>query len=99
MTRDLLTAAAVADALRDLPAWTGDATGIERTATCPSFRAAIALVNAVADTAEDLDHHPDIHIRYDTVSFRSSTHSAGGVTAYDVALAKRIDAAVTLAGC
>lgn len=99
MTRDLLTADQVAAALRDLPPWTGDTTALSRDVRCPSFRAAMALANAVADVAEELDHHPDIHIRYDTVSFRSSTHSADGVTAYDVELAKRIDAAVTLAGC
>ena len=91
VTRDLLTAGEVAAALADLNDWTGDTDGIRRTVTCPSFGDAIRLVNAVADAAEELDHHPDIDVRYRDVTFVSSTHSAGGVTAYDVELAKRID--------
>lgn len=99
MTRDLLPAADVRAALDGLSGWTGDTHALTRSVTCPSFRDAIALVNAVADAAEELDHHPDIDVRYRDVTFTSSTHSAGGVTAYDVELAKRIDAAATLAGC
>ena len=41
--------------------------------------------------AEELDHHPDIDIRWRTLTFRLSTHSAGGVTHRDVELARRID--------
>lgn len=99
MTRDPLTAAEVAAALGDLDGWAGDVRAIRRTVTCPTFRDAVRLVGKVADIAEDLDHHPDIDVRYRDVTFTSSTHSAGGVTAYDVDLARRIDAAVTLAGC
>ena len=91
MTRDLLSADEVAAALRDLPQWSGDTTALRRTVKCASFRAAVSLVDDVANVAEELDHHPDIDVRYDTVTFVSSTHSAGGVTAYDVELAKRID--------
>jgi 4a-hydroxytetrahydrobiopterin dehydratase len=99
MTREPLTGPQVADALRNLSQWTGDPSAIHRVVTCGSFTAAITLVDEVARIAEELDHHPDIDIRYDTVTFLSTTHSAGGVTAYDVELARRIDAAVTLAGC
>lgn len=91
VTRDLLTATEVATALDDLKGWTGDTDGIRRTVSCPSFGDAIRLVNAVADAAEELDHHPDIDVRYRDVTFALSTHSAGGVTAHDVDLAKRID--------
>lgn len=91
MTRDLLTADEVAAALRDLPAWTGDPKALRRTVTCPSFGDAVRLVDEVANVAEELDHHPDIDLRYRDVTFVTSTHSAGGVTAYDVELAKRID--------
>ena len=41
--------------------------------------------------AEEMDHHPDIDIRWRTLTFRCSTHSAGGVTTRDIALANRID--------
>lgn len=99
MTRDPLTAAEVEAALNDLDGWSGDTTAIRRTVTCGTFLAAVRLVVAVADIAEELDHHPDIDVRYRDVTFACSTHTAGGVTAYDITLARRIDAAVTLAGC
>jgi 4a-hydroxytetrahydrobiopterin dehydratase len=56
-----------------------------------SFAAGIRLVDAVAQVAEVMDHHPDIDIRWTTISFTCSTHSAGGVTELDVELARRID--------
>ena len=52
---------------------------------------AIRLVQHVAQVAEESDHHPDIDIRYTTLTFTLSTHSAGGVTAKDLELAGRID--------
>ena len=48
--------------------------------------------------AEELDHHPDIDIRWRTLLFGLSTHSAGGVTQLDIELAHRIDAAATAHG-
>ncbi|MDQ6650848.1 MAG: 4a-hydroxytetrahydrobiopterin dehydratase [Actinomycetota bacterium] len=93
--RELLSADAVAEALHARPAWHGDTGAIRRTAELPSFPAAIAVVDAVAEEAEELDHHPDIDIRWRTLAFTLSTHSAGGVTELDLTLADRIDAAVT----
>lgn len=60
---------------------------------CDSFATAIKLVNAVAAEAEQMDHHPDIDIRYDTVVLNLVTHSEGGITQYDVELAVRADQA------
>jgi 4a-hydroxytetrahydrobiopterin dehydratase len=88
---DLLTAEAVRDELGGLTGWSGDGTGISRTVELSSFPAAIAVVDRVAETAEDLDHHPDIDIRWRTLTFRCVTHSAGGVTHRDIGLARRID--------
>ncbi|GIJ70252.1 4a-hydroxytetrahydrobiopterin dehydratase [Virgisporangium ochraceum] len=64
---------------------------ITRTVETESFPAAIALVNAVAEAAEAADHHPDIDIRWRTVTFSLSTHSAGGVTSKDIAMAAKIN--------
>jgi len=89
--RALLDDRAIADGLRNLPAWEGDSEGISRTAELASFRAAIAVVEAVADIAEEMDHHPDIDIRWRTLTFHNATHSSGGVTRLDLELAKRID--------
>lgn len=99
MTRDPLTAAEVAAALTELDGWAGDERAIRRTVTCPAFMDAVRLIGAVAEIAEELDHHPDVDLRYRDVTFALSTHTAGGVTAYDITLARRVDAAVTLAGC
>ena len=55
------------------------------------FRAAVAFVNALADAAEEANHHPDILVRYNTVDLTLSTHSAGGLTEKDFALAARIN--------
>src|SRR2546423_10396740 len=87
----ILSAEELAEALTRLPEWSGDPTGIARAVTAPSFLAGIRLVDAVAEVAEDADHHPDIDIRWRTVTFRLATHSAGGVTELDLALARRID--------
>lgn len=87
----LLTEAEITGALGDLPDWSGTTAGIERTVQAPSFLAGIALVSAVAEAAEAADHHPDIDIRWRNVTFRLSTHSAGGVTAKDLDLARQID--------
>ena len=64
---------------------------ITRVVECESFPAAIALVRQVADEAERRDHHPDIDIRWRTVRFTLSTHSAGGLTGLDLDLAGEID--------
>lgn len=88
---DVLTPVELLAALDQLPQWSGDATGLTRTVECATFPAAIALVDDVAVVAEQQDHHPDIDIRWRTVRFSCTTHSAGGVTALDLALARRID--------
>lgn len=95
MTRDPLTPDEIECALRELDGWSGDENALRRTVTLPSFMDAVRLVTQVAEEAERLDHHPDIDLRYREVTFACSTHTANGVTQYDVELARRIDALVT----
>jgi 4a-hydroxytetrahydrobiopterin dehydratase len=57
------------------------------------FAAALAFVNAVGAAAEAADHHPDIDIRWNKVHLALTTHSAGGLTVLDLALAAAIDRA------
>lgn len=52
-----------------------------------TFPTAIAFVNRLADAAEAANHHPDLDIRYNRVVVTLSTHSEGGVTEKDLALA------------
>jgi 4a-hydroxytetrahydrobiopterin dehydratase len=88
---DLLTDEQVHDALEGLPDWRRDGDTIERKAELANFPEAIRVVNEVAEIAEGIDHHPDIDIRWRTLIFRLSTHSAGGLTGKDIELAGRID--------
>lgn len=55
------------------------------------FKQALEWVNQVGELAEGANHHPDIDIRWNTVTLHLSTHSAGGITEADLALAARID--------
>lgn len=87
---ELLDDAAVARALEELPGWQREGDAIVRTAELPSFPVAIGVVDRVAEIAEERDHHPDIDVRWRTLTFRLSTHSAGGITGKDVALAASI---------
>lgn len=57
-----------------------------------SFERGVELVRQVAAAAEELGHHPDVHLTYPTVQVSTVTHDAGGLTARDVALAGRVTA-------
>jgi len=87
-----LSPAEITAALAGLPLWSGDTDGIRRSVELPSFRDAVAAIVAIADVAEEMDQHPDVDLRWRTLHLSVVTHSAGGVTALDVELARRIDA-------
>jgi 4a-hydroxytetrahydrobiopterin dehydratase len=80
------------------PHWRRDGGAIRRDVECSSFPAAIDLVNRIADVAEQRDHHPDIDIRWRTLHLSLSTHSEGGVTTKDLALAEDFDRLAAPAG-
>ena len=94
----LLDDDAVRTALQYLPGWDRDGDSIVRTAQLPDFVTAVGVVDRVAEDAEAADHHPDIDIRYNKVTFRLSTHSEGGLTAKDTDLAATISQRVSAAG-
>jgi 4a-hydroxytetrahydrobiopterin dehydratase len=72
-------------------AWARDGDGLVKTVSRSDFADAMGFVNEVAGLAEAANHHPDIDIRWNTVMLRLTTHSAGGLTAKDLALAEQID--------
>jgi len=80
----------VTDALKGLDEWTGDTSGISRTVTLDGGDAEQLLAD-VSATADTMNHHPDVDRNGKSVTFRLSTHSEGGVTELDIALASRID--------
>ncbi len=92
MKPQLLDEQAIAAGLRDLPGWERAGREISRQYTFDDFKAAMAFVNRVAEAANEMEHHPDILIQYNKVRLTLSTHSAGGLTDLDFALARKIGA-------
>ncbi|MFF5987736.1 4a-hydroxytetrahydrobiopterin dehydratase [Prauserella flavalba] len=82
------------EALGHLPQWQREGDAIRREAKLASFPQAIQVVNRVAEIAENENHHPDIDIRWRTLTFRLSTHSEGGITERDISLASEIDGVI-----
>lgn len=77
--------------LGELPGWGHDGESIVREFKRGDFVGAVRFVDAIVGPAEELGHHPDIEISWETVTVRISTHSEGGLTAADFDLAGRID--------
>jgi len=88
---DLIKADELKARLKKIPEWELEKKHIERTFEFDDFADAIDFVNAVAEVADDEEHHPDIDIRYNKVRLVLSTHSKGGLTELDFGLAERID--------
>ncbi len=88
----LLGEGEIAGELVRTPGWTRSGKAIERTYRFPDFKGALLFVNGVAALAEGAGHHPDIAVHYNAVTLTLWTHSVGGLTEKDFALARRIDA-------
>jgi len=86
----LLDEAEISRQLESLGDWSRRAAEITATYELADFAGALAFVNRVGQAAEEMDHHPDIDIRWNTVTLVLSTHSEGGLTQLDIELAHRI---------
>lgn len=92
MSSQVLDQAAIEQGLEPLHAdWTGSTEQLSRSIEFADFSTAVEFVNRIAPRCEELDHHPDLSIRWRWVDVTLSTHSAGGVTAKDLALAEIVD--------
>jgi len=78
-------------ALSTLPQWARHGEIISRTFAFKDFPAAMKFVNAVAELAEQAQHHPDVDIRWNKVTLALTTHDAGGLTEKDFELARQLD--------
>ena len=85
-----LTSEQVASELAATPGWTVSGGQLTRTVTSKDFRDALLFVNAVGFLAERANHHPDIVISWNKVTLTLSTHSEGGLTGKDFALARQV---------
>ena len=81
--------------LGNLPQWRREGQCLVRVTKRASFMEGIDLVRQVAELAEARDHHPDIDIRWRTLTFGLTTHSAGGLTQKDFDLAREIEDLLT----
>lgn len=81
-------------ALGDLGGWERVDGALRRAVKFPAFLDGIEAVRRIAERAEAKDHHPDIDIRWRTVTFVLVTHSEGGITQKDLQMAREIDAIV-----
>jgi 4a-hydroxytetrahydrobiopterin dehydratase len=93
--RRLLDAEEITRQVADLPGWSATSGTLTRTYEFADFPTLVRAVDAVAVEAEDLDHHPDLDIRYRTLHVACSTHDRGGITQLDVELAHRVHGVAT----
>lgn len=89
---EALTPQQLDQALAGLPGWVVSDGMLTRTRTLETFLEALDWVQMVGGIAEQLNHHPDIDIRWRTVTLRVCTHDAGNqITARDIELATRVN--------
>lgn len=90
---DLIEGEEIEKAMKKIPEWEYEESDarIFRVLDFDEFMEGIDFVDGVAEIAEELGHHPDIDIRWCTVTLYVTTHDQGGLTESDFELAKRID--------
>lgn len=81
----------ITEHLAKLPGWTHAGESITKTYQFKDFSHALGFVNQVGETADSVNHHPDIDIRYNKVTLTLTTHDSGGLTRNDVDLAAASD--------
>lgn len=92
MAHDLLAQEAVDSALATLhPDWAGTIEKLTRSIEFADFPTAVEFVNQLAPRCEEIDHHPDLALRWRCVDVSLATHTAGGVTDLDLQLAHIVD--------
>jgi len=81
----------IEERLAGLSGWERDGEAIRKAFKHDGFVGSVEFVKAIVGPAEEMGHHPDLAISWDTVEVTISTHSEGGLTAADFELAKAID--------
>ena len=81
----------IEERLSGLDGWERDGDAIRRSFKLDDFKGSIDFVNRLTPVAEEMNHHPDLEISWDTVTVKITTHSEGGLTDNDFELAGRID--------
>ncbi|MEX2048230.1 MAG: 4a-hydroxytetrahydrobiopterin dehydratase [Gemmatimonadota bacterium] len=94
-TAEKITAESIKGWLTARKGWKRRANKITKDYAFENFRDSIVFVNRIASIADHHNHHPDIDIRYSTVTVSLTTHDAGGITDKDLDVAEQIDFATS----
>lgn len=81
----------IEEKLSGLKGWTYEAGALRRTYQTDGWRGSMLVTNAIAFLCERADHHADLTVTWPRVSVALSTHSAGGITDKDFAVARMIE--------
>ena len=82
----------IEEKLGGLEGWERSGEAISKRFELHDFKGSVDFVNRLLPEAEGMNHHPDLEISWNKVTVTISTHSEGGLTENDFALAGRIDA-------
>ncbi len=85
------SAAQIEERLQQLPGWYYEGDSIQRVYETDGWPITLMLVNAIGFCAEAADHHPDLSVKYRSVTVKLSTHTAKGITGKDFELARKLD--------
>jgi 4a-hydroxytetrahydrobiopterin dehydratase len=88
----LLGDAEISEKLAGLNGWERKGEAIVKSFGCGDFVGSVKFVESLVEPAEEMGHHPDLTISWDTVTAAISSHSEGGLTAADFELAGKVDA-------
>jgi 4a-hydroxytetrahydrobiopterin dehydratase len=88
----LLTDSEISDGLSHLKGWAVEDGKLTKRFEFKSYKDGLVFAIAVGHTADQLNHHPDLEVGYAKVKIGVNTHDVGGLSPYDLELAKRIGA-------
>ena len=88
---ELLSDSEISERLAGLTGWSREGDVIAKEFKHEDFVGSVRFVDAVVAPAEEMNHHPDLEISWDTVKVSITNHAAGGLTEADFELAGRID--------
>jgi 4a-hydroxytetrahydrobiopterin dehydratase len=88
---DLLPDDEIEARLGELEGWSREGDAITKEFKNEDFVGSVRFVDAVVEPAEGMNHHPDLELSWDVVKVSITDHAAGGLTANDFELAKRVD--------
>lgn len=89
---ELLSDSEIESRLADLEGWRREGNAIAKTFELADFVGSVEFVDKLVEPAEGMGHHPDLSISWNKVGVSITNHAAGGLTANDFELARRIDA-------